>query len=69
MQQYKKQKPNQNKLTLISVIGLSLFLLATIQYVITERRITNMHLYAIENNCKWQYNGSLYTDDRDYTCK
>lgn len=25
--------------------------------------------YAITNNCTWQWQGTVYGDDRDYVCK
>lgn len=33
------------------------------------KRAYSLREYAIANDCTWQWQGSVYGDDRDYVCK
>lgn len=68
MRHYQKQtQPKNSNLTIVFVA----MLLAgfSLVYAQGQRQEANMAKYAAANNCTWQYNGTFYWDDRDYTCK
>ena len=69
MQYYQKQKPQQNNSSIILVAVCMALTLVALVYAQGQRQQANMAIYAQQNNCQWQYNGTFYWDDRDYTCK
>lgn len=70
MQNYKKQtQPKNNNSNLTLVFVAMLIAGFSMVYAHGQRQEANMAKYAAANNCTWQYNGTFYWDDRDYTCK
>lgn len=55
----------QTKITIAAVV-VALFAIA---YAIGEHRTASMAVYAAKNNCTWSYNGTMYGNNNDYTCK
>lgn len=51
-------------LAVVALVGCATFYVA---YQI--KSASDLHEYAIANNCTWQYQGTMYGDDRDYICK
>lgn len=64
----KKQTPKKDYSTIIT-LAFGLMAFAVIMFGISQHNQLNMERYASANNCTWQYNGTFYWDDRDYTCK
>lgn len=62
----KQTSTNKTTITIIICIVVTAFALS---YAAGERKNALMVQYAAENDCAWQYNGTWYGDDRDYTCK
>lgn len=59
---------NKNWVAFISIALSVLALVAFISFL-QDRRVKRMDAYARANNCTWVYNGTMYGDNRDYTCK
>lgn len=53
-----------NTITIISVI----VAIIAVAFAIGMYRSQVRTNYAINNNCEWRYNYTMYGDDRDYTC-
>jgi len=63
------QKQTQPKNNSIILVAVCLFIAAAaLIYAQGQREEANMAKYAAANNCEWQFNGTYYWDDRDYTC-
>ena len=59
------QQTNNRLVTIISIVIATV----AVAYAVSAHRTVQMTNYAINNNCKWHYNGTAYGDNRDYTCK
>lgn len=62
-----RQVTNSSQPT-IAVVAIIIALVA-VAFAIGQYRTARMVAYAAENGCTWQYNGTAYGDNRDYTCK
>lgn len=62
-----RQVTNSSQPT-IAVVAIIIALVA-VAFAIGQYRTARMATYAAENRCTWQYNGTAYGDNRDYTCK
>lgn len=56
---------NTSKTTIIAIV-IAVFAVA---YGIGQHRTADMTAYAAANHCTWHDNGTMYGDDRDFTCK
>lgn len=66
MRNNSKQTQPKNNIILVAVC--LVVTMAALIYAQGQRQQANMAKYAATNNCEWQYNGTFYWDDRDYTC-
>lgn len=69
MQHYQKQKPQKKDHSALLIFVSMVIAGVALIYAQGQHQQANMALYAQQNNCEWQYNGTYYWDDRDYTCK
>ncbi len=52
------------------IIGIAVAIASVATYIgVQMNRANNLHEYALANNCIWQYQGTMYGDNRDYICK
>lgn len=69
MRNNSKTKTVRKNNNIILVFVCMAIALVSLVYAQGQRQEANMAKYAAANNCEWQYNGTFYWDDRDYTCK
>lgn len=56
-----------NKNIVIGVLACAVIVLAGV--IVNMKRANDLRNYAIQNDCTWTYQGTMYGDDRDYICK
>ncbi len=56
-----------NKNIVIGVLACAVIVLAGV--IVNIKRANDLRSYAVQNNCTWTYQGTMYGDDRDYICK
>ena len=65
MNRKRTQTHKNQTITIVSMI-IAVF---AVMYAISAHRAMQMTAYAVKNGCTWYYNGTVYGDNRDYTCK
>lgn len=53
----------------IIIAILSMAVVLTLGALISLKRAYSLREYAIAHDCTWQWQGTMYGDDRDYVCK
>ena len=68
MQKYQQAADRQTRTNSVIAITCLFITLAAISYATGQQERAKMDTYAITHNCQWEATGTLYGDDRDYTC-
>lgn len=61
------KETNMKKNIIIAILSMAVVL--TLGALISLKRAYSLREYAIAHDCTWQWQGTMYGDDRDYVCK